>query len=164
MTLNKYILHQMAEAKREMVEAIKGLPSNVLSSHEPAGHWPIAWIVQHCCLNADFFLHHHMTGKFILEHEDRFKGWPLKEPKTEDQYPVAEKLIERWSTVWDGVMAEFSKLDEAKLSEKLHGREPLIDSCLRVINHANAHLRGIWCILGERRVDAKFPEQQTWLA
>lgn len=162
--MKEFILHQMAEAKREMIEAIRDLPPGVLSSLEPAKHWPIAWIVQHCCFNVDFFLHVHMTGKYCLEHEARFKGWPLREPEAADEYPPPEKLIERWSAVWDAVVAEFSRQEEPSLAEKVHGREPLVESCLRVINHANSHLRAVWCLLGEQRIDAKFPEQQTWLA
>jgi len=164
MQLKEYIIHQMSEAKREMIEAVKDLPADAVSSMKPGGHWPIGWIVQHCCQNADFFLYEHMTGKSVLEHDERYRGWPLKEPKPEDIYPSSEKLIERWSAVWDAVIAEFRKLDESSISEKLHGREPLAESCLRVINHANSHLRAIWCLLGEQRVDSKYPEQQTWLA
>jgi hypothetical protein len=164
MTLKEFVLHQMAEARREMIEAVKGLSPGELSSMDPAGHWPVAWVMEHCTLNADFFLHVHMTGKYVLEHEDRYKGWPMKEPEPGDIYPDAEKLIERWTILWDAVIPEFSRLEESVFSEKLHGREPLIESCLRVINHVNAHLRSIWCILGEKRIDSKFPEQQKWLA
>ena len=48
--------------------------------------------------------------------------------------------------------------------QKSYGKEPYIQSILRVINHTNSHLRSLWCILGERRVDHKFAEQQNWLA
>ena len=66
----------------------------------------------------------------------------------------------------DAAIAAFEAMPEARLQEPGHApiQEPLVESCLRVINHQNVHLRNIWCILGERRVDEKWAEQQTWLA
>ena len=165
MTLREYILHQLREAKREMLVAIEGLASEDLTSHEPCGHWPIAWIVQHCCGNVDGFLHRAVTGQPVLEHEDRYRKRPLAEPQPGDTYPELSELAARWTTLWDAVLPLMETLDEeAFQSQPEHGVEPLVESCLRVINHTNVHLRNIWTILGERRVDDKFAEQQTWLA
>ncbi len=165
MTLKEYILHQMREAKREMLAALEGLSAEDLTSHEPCGHWPIAWIVQHCCGNMDAFLHRPLTGRAFLEHEERYHKWPMVEPQPGDAYPGLPELVERWTSLWDAVLPLMEALDEQDIQmQSEHALEPLVQSCLRVINHTNAHLRNIWTILGERRVDHKYAEQQTWLA
>ena len=165
MTLKEYILHQLREARREMLVALEGLTPEDLTSFEPCGHWPIAWIVQHCCGNIDGFLHRAVTGRPVLEHEDRYRKRPLAEPQPGDAYPELPELVERWTSVWDAVLALMEVLGEQELqAQSEHAVEPLVQSCLRVINHTNTHLRNIWTILGERRVDHKFAEQQTWLA
>ena len=165
MTLKEYVLHQLREIKREMLAAIRDLSPDDLTSHQPCGHWPIAWIVQHCCGNVDGFLHRHLAGIAFLEHDRRFYSRPMIEPRPGDDYPDLATLIERWSTLMDAVVALFESMPSEKLQEQSeHAKEPLVQSCLRVINHTNVHLRNIWCILGERRVDSKWAEQQTWLA
>jgi hypothetical protein len=167
MTLKEYILHQLREMKREMLVAIEGLSKEDLTSHEPGGHSPIAWIVQHCLVNVDFFIHKGITGEFCLEHEERFRAWPLIEPKPGDRYPAPSELVERWTTLLDASIETLEAVTDERLQEASRSSdppEPLVQSCLRVVNHQNAHLRQIWCILGRRRVDEKWPEQQTWLA
>lgn len=166
-TLKGYILHQLREMKREMLAAVEGLSEEDLTSHEPGGHSPIAWIVQHCCSNVDFFIHRGSTGQFFLQHDRRFLTWPLIDPKPGDEYPPPAELVERWSSLWDAATAALEALPEERLqqpSRSANPPEPLVESCLRVVNHSNAHLRQIWCILGRRRVDGKYPTQQTWLA
>ncbi len=166
MTLKDYIMHQMCEIKREMLAAIEGLTDDEIQSFEPCGHWPIAWIVQHCCGIADSFVYKHITGKAILEHDVERIAWPFRmEPKPGDIYPPLSVLMHRWSTVMDASIEELERLDDDKLQDKFFNHnEPIAESCLRVINHTNAHLRNIWCILGEKRIDYKWAEQQTWLA
>lgn len=166
MTLKSYILHQMREIKREVLAAITDLSDDDLQSFEPCGHWPIAWIVQHCCGIIDSFIYKHITGKAFLIHDVEKIAWPFKvEPKPEDIYPSSIILIERWSTLLEASIAMLEHLDEEKYQDKFYNHdEPISESCLRVINHTNAHLRNIWCILGEKHIDSKWSEQQTWLA
>ena len=165
MTLKEYILHQTREARREMLIAVEGLSGEDLSSLEPGGHWPVAWIVQHCCQNVDRFLYSAIEGRNSLDQNRRFSGRPDQEPRPGDEYPPPEELAGKWSGLLDSVIAGLEKLPDEKLQETPDGgKEPLVESFLRVINHTNAHLRAIWCILGQRRIDSKFPEQKTWLA
>ena len=166
--LKEYILHQVREIKREMLVAIEGLSQEDLTSHEPGAHSPIAWIVEHCVGNMDFFVCKGVTGKLVMEHERRF-GHPIIAPKPGAPYPSLDELKARWTKVLDACVAALEGVDEADLQRlskaaKPSESEPLVESCLRVINHQNAHLRQIWCILGRRRVDHKFPTQETWLA
>ena len=165
MTIKTFILHQLREMKREVLAAIEGLSEEDLTSHEPGNHWPIAWIVQHCCSNVDIALYKMIKEKLLLDHEKRFRTWPLIEPRPEDEYPPLGELQQRWSSITDEAIREIEKIDESRLHvTPPEGVEPIIESVLRVINHQNSHLRNIWCILGERRVDKKWAEQQTWLA
>lgn len=166
-TLKDYIVHQLREMKREMLAAIDGLSDEDLTSHEPGGHSPVAWIVCHCLVNVDFFIHRGVTGQWCLRHEDRFHRWPLIDPKPGDAYPGLPELTDRWGRLCDAAAAALEGISPEQLQQP--GRsadppEPLVESCLRVINHSNAHLRQIWCILGRRRVDGKWPTQETWLA
>jgi len=166
-TLKDCLVHQLREMKREMLKAIQDLGPEDLTSHEPGDHSPIAWIVEHCCGNLDFFIHKGITGRFALEHEHRFLAWPIIEPRPGDAYRSLKELVDRWSQVCDASAAALGALPEQRLQEsgKIANRtEPLVQSCLRVINHQNAHLRQIWCILGRRRIDSKYPDQETWLA
>jgi hypothetical protein len=167
-TLKAFILHQLREMQREMLLAIDDLSDDDLTSHEPGNHNPIAWIVEHCISNVDFCLHKGITGEFRIPHDPRFTTWPLIEPKPGDPYPAVPELIERWRTVTDASIALVNNLPEERLQEPSReaagDSEPLVESCLRCINHQNAHLRHIWCILGRRSVRAKWPMQGDWLA
>jgi hypothetical protein len=165
--LKAYILHQLRETKRELLVAIEGLSEDDLISHEPGGHSPIAWIVQHCCVNVDFFIHRGITGKLCLDHEQRYLAWPLIEPQPGDDYPPLATLQDRWSRLLDASGAALEQLGVERLQEMSRSSrppEPLVESCLRVINHENTHLRQIWCILGRRLLERKWPVQETWLA
>ncbi len=167
MTLTEYILHQLREIQREMLLAIGSLSEEDLTWLGAGEQGPIAWIVQHCCVNVDFFIHKGITGEVCLEHEPRFLAWPLPERKPDDEYPPLRELIERWTKLLDASVQALEDLPEERLQEpnrSSNPSEPLVESCLRVINHQNAHLRQIWCILGKRRVDEKWPVQDTWLA
>ena len=164
MTLKAYILHQLREIKREVLVAVEDLSEEDMRSHEPCGHWPIAWILQHFCLNVDRFLYFSREGSLFLEHDERMLTRPRVDPQPGEPYPPLSDLTSKWSTVIDAAIGliELDGDDDLQTTPP-HGKEPVVESCLRVINHTNAHLRAIWCILGERRVDAKFPDQQTWL-
>ncbi len=166
-TLKDYTVHQLREMKREMLKAVGGLCEDDMTSHEPGGHSPIAWIVSHCLVNVDFFLHKGMSGQFLLEHDPKLRAWPIIDPRPGDAYPPGAELAERWSRLCDAAVGAIEAAPAERLqqpSRSANPPEPLVESCLRVTNHSNAHLRQIWCILGRRRVDGKWPTQETWLA
>ena len=167
MTLKEYVLHQMREMKREILAAVEGLSDEDVRSHDPGNHNPIAWMMQHCCVNVDFLIHKGLTGKFFLEHEQSFLDWPLKKPKPGDSYPTVTELTERWSTLLDAAAAQLKAAPEGfedNASLAVGPEETLGESCLRSINHQNAHVRQIWCIVGRKQIDKKWPTQEAWLA
>ena len=55
MTFREYLLHQLREMRRELLSSIEGLGREDVESFEPVGHWPIAWIAEHCTEVADAF-------------------------------------------------------------------------------------------------------------
>jgi len=167
MFLKDYILHQVREMKRELLVVLDGLGEQDMTSYESGEQTCIAWIVQHCCANVDFFIHKGSTGDFFLSHEQRFLTWPLIDPTPEDVYPPREELIHRWTGLCDAGVRALESLPEEDVqapSKSADPGEPLVESCLRVVNHQNVHLRQIWCILGRRHIDKKWPVHETWLA
>jgi hypothetical protein len=163
MTFKEYILHQLREMRRELLTATEDLDENDLISFDPAGHWPIAWITEHCTEVADRYLYGPVHGSMQHTYEAHVGNWRNQEPKPGDQYPNILGLRNRWKMVCDSVIDIVEAADEDEL-QKTYGKEPYINSLLRVINHTNSHLRSLWCILGERRVDEKWAEQQNFLA
>ena len=167
MTLKQYIPHQLREMQREMATAIRGLSPEHLQTCLPGKKNHIAWIVQHCCANVDIWLCRPTTGDFAIEHTDRFISWPVSPPEDGEQFPNAEILLDRWTCVTDTGIAVIASLDETQLSKpgQAFAKEPVVQSCLRVLNHQNAHLRQIWTMLGDFGLsDTHWPSQGTWLA
>ena len=167
MTLKQCICHQLREMKRELLKALDGLSAEDVTSHDPGGHSPVAWIVQHCCANVDFFIHKGVSGEFAVEHEQRYLSWPIVEPKAGDAYPSPAELAERWVTICDAGISAIKALTDQQLQEggkSTDPPEPLIESCMRVVNHQNVHIRQIWQIRGLRALATTSPTQETWLA
>jgi len=162
MEFREYILHQLREMKRELLTALADVEGEDLISFEPCGHWPVAWIAEHCSEVGDGILCEPI-GEPVNQYAEHVAHWQRCEPKPGDAYPPREEIESRWVAVCDRIISYV----EAASNEDLQatpGREPYINSILRVINHTNSHLRSLWCILGERRVDHKFAEQQSFLA
>jgi len=168
MTLKHFILHQLCEMQRKMLIAVaEDLSDEQLTTIAPGHTIHIAWMVQHCCLNVDRWLHQNMTGQMALTHDQRFLDRPTPPPEPDERFPSSRELRERWQQVTDKALAALTDLDEAALQEPGPGlrKEPLVESCLRVINHQNAHLRQIWITLAVLGITAiRWPEQGKWLA
>jgi hypothetical protein len=163
MTYKDYILHQLREMKRELLTATEDVPEEDLTSFEPVGHWPIAWITEHCTEIADKLLIASRTGSPLLSYEDQVENWTSREPQPGDPYPPLSEMQERWAQVCDEAVSYVESVEEERLQETA-GSKPFIDNILLAVNHTNSHLRSLWCILGERRVDHKWAQQQNYLA
>jgi hypothetical protein len=112
---------------------------------------------------ADKFLWAPVKGRGFHSYADHVANWPKREPRPGDAYPSPTEIRARWSDLCDEIVTLVESFSEEDL-QRTYGNEPYINSILRVINHTNSHLRSLWCILGERRVDQKWAEQQSFLA
>jgi uncharacterized damage-inducible protein DinB len=165
--LKRVILHQLREMQREMALAISGLSSEHLEARLPGRRNSIAWIVQHCCANVDIWLHRSTMGEFAIQHTDRFITWPVSPPEEGESFPDANTLLDRWARATEAGISAIASLDDSQLlvPGQALGKEAMVQSCLRVLNHQNAHLRQIWMMLGSLGLsDAHWPSQGTWLA
>lgn len=163
MTFREYMLHQLREMRRELLTATENVTGDDLTSFEPVGHWPVAWITEHCTEVADKFLYKPMHGGYLHEYAEQVEHWTSREPAQGDSYPDATEMRDRWAAICDEIVGFVEGASDDEL-QKQYGNEPYVTSILRVINHTNSHLRSLWCILGERRVDHKWAEQQSFLA
>lgn len=163
MTFKEYVLHQLREMRRELLTALEDVPEEDMSSFEPCGHWPIAWIAEHCSEVADKLLIKPVRGNHLLSYADHVQGWSKAAPEPGQPYPERAEIERRWQQVCDEAIGSVESLSEEGLQKNI-GDRPYVQNVLLAINHTNAHLRSLWCILGERRLDHKFAEQQNYLA
>jgi len=108
----------------------------------------------------------HITGDFCLTHKESLLQWPLIEPDDSYDYLSIDDLQMRWLNAIEITMNNLNSADEAAFhsySETAFRNEILVESCLRVINHTNAHLRNIWCQIGLIGNTSKWPEQGIWM-
>ena len=164
MTFKEYIIHQLKEMRREVLTATEDLSEEDLVSFEPVGHWPVAWIVEHCTDVVDSQLYSAVHGSTMHSYASHVKNWFKKEPVPGEAYPDLTEMNRRWTEVCDAVISDVEAASDAEIQENHAGSSPFIDNILLAINHTNSHLRSLWCILGQRRVDSKWAVQQDHLA
>ena len=163
MNYKEYVLHQLREMKRELLTAIADVEVDDMYSFEPVGHWPIGWIAEHCTQVADARLVAPLQGQQMLEYAEQVQNWGTREPRPGDEYPGPAGIARRWRDVCDRIIDHVESSTESDLQQS-SGEDPYVQRILLVVNHTNSHLRSLWCILGERRVDHKWAEQQSYLA
>ena len=164
MTLQEYILNEMKDMKRTLLFALDGLSREDLTSMEPAGHWPVAWIAMHLAAAMDTFVNFELTGQYTIEHDKRVSAWPFPEITPEDKWPQLSEIVSNWQKVMDKVNENIAALDDAGL-QKVGGHlkfenwnYPISHVINWMVMHHHQHMRMLWTILGERRVDDKWDE------
>lgn len=163
MTFKKYVLHQLREMRRELLTALEDVPGEAMTSFEPVGHWPIAWIAEHCTEVAEKLLVVPVKGERLLSYEEQVADWPNREPKPGDTYPAKAEIESRWKQVCDEIVSFVEGLSDDDL-QKSWGDNPYAQNILLAVNHTNSHLRSLWCELGQKRLDNKWAVQQNYLA
>ena len=165
MTLKEYILGEMDDVRATLLVAIDGLSEEDLTSMEPCGHWPVAWIAMHLAAAMDSFVNFELTGKFAMEHDPRVAKFPFPDPQPGDEYPPLETLVANWNIVMDKVEENIAGLDDEAF-DKCGGHLPFENwnhpfglVVMWMVKHHHQHLRMLWTILGERRVDGKWDEK-----
>jgi hypothetical protein len=163
MTFTDYVLHQLREMKRELLFAIEDVAPEDLFSFEPMNHWPVGWIAEHCTEVADKLLHKSVTGDYMHDYHEQVANWTQREPVPGDPYPTSDEIARRWADLCDWVVARVETGGTDALDASA-GKVAYVQNVLLAVNHTNSHLRSLWCILGERRVDHKWEEQKNYLA
>ena len=163
MTRIEIIKNQMWELKYQMLQAICGLSDDQIRAFS-GDHWPIAWHFQHCTHVLDFMINTHVSGNYTLDHDPEYKGWPLKSPTPEWQYPSILQIQKRWLILVDGILNTLDRINEIDLdgfTETAYNSEPLVESFLRVINHTHTHIATIWKLTSS--VHTRLPDQGIWM-
>ena len=163
MNFKTYVTHQLCEMKRELLTTVDGLDQKTLASFGPVNHWPAAWIAEHCTQIADALLYRPIHGSQMHEYADQVQNWTSREPAPGDSYPPLSEIKTRWSDLCDWVIEHVKATDEASLQDA-SGDTAYLENILLAVNHTNSHLRSLWCLLGQQRVDQKWAEQQSYLA
>lgn len=149
--------------RRELLTAIDGVPEEEMVSFEPVGHWPPAWIAEHCTEVADKLLIRPVKGRRLLSYADHVVNWPNRAPEPGDGYPSHGEIERRWAEVCDEAVSFVESLNEDGL-QKAWGEKAYAENILLAVNHTNSHLRSFWCELGQKRLDDKWAVQQSHLA
>jgi hypothetical protein len=164
MTFNDYIVSELREVKRSLTAAIEGLSREDFISMEPCGHWPVAWITMHLMSAMDTYVSFELTGEFTVSHEERMMKWPFDPPKPGDPWPELQTLLDDWGKVMDKAIENVTALSDEGL-QKVGGHltdrgvnHPISMVIHWMVLHHEIHMRHLWCILGERRVDDKWDE------
>ncbi|MCD4829186.1 MAG: DinB family protein [Candidatus Cloacimonetes bacterium] len=167
MTLQEYILGELKDVRQTLLFALDGLKEDDLTSMEPCGHWPIAWIAMHLAAAMDKFVNFEITGEYTIEHAKNMLEWPFTEPEPDDKYPSHDELVENWNKVMDMAIYNIGWLDEEGM-QKCGGHieienwdHPIVKVVQWMIVHHHQHMRMLWTILGERRVDDKWDETEA---
>ena len=160
----EFIQYQIREIKRELLFAISGLDPEDLEFTGPNGHLPVGWIVQHIMSGIDYTIIYHITGHRLLTYPAGIDKYPIDPPPVDYVYPSIEELQKNWLKLLEHVETLLQSVDEHQLqSQSATGIEPLVESFLRTINHANSHIRGIWCLLIQMGKMDKWPGQPSWM-
>ena len=163
MTFKEFVNHQLCEMKRELLTAIEGVDEKAMTSFGPVNHWPVAWIAEHCPQIADAVLYKPVKGTQMHEYADQVQNWTTREPVDGDRYPDRQQIASRWETLCDWIIDHTRSLEESELQNTENG-QAYLENILLAVNHTNSHLRSLWCLLGQLRLDDKWAEQQSYKA
>ncbi len=164
MTLKDFILCQLRELKREVLNTMTGISQQDLCKVSPFSPHPIGWLILHCMSVIDYTIVRHVTGQQLFHYPTKLSKYPIDPPIQDEEMPNLNTLRANWTGLLSHTIRCLIQLDDQKLSQQSStGIEPLVQSCLRAINHTNTHLRGIWCILTHAVTDSRWPTQPTWM-
>ena len=166
MTRKEILVFQLRECRNEIANALDGLTVEQFAEQAIPGRNPIGWIVCHCMNNFDLFLHRGHTGTFILRDVgfDAFADYGSKPPRDDNPAPDFTDLTRAADEVFRACIEVIAGLPDDAFGEKppyWHHEtfESTAGTCVRVINHSNAHLRQIWLLRGVMGAPDPWPVQ-----
>lgn len=165
----RIMLDEMFEA---LEESLAELNSEQVWSHPLEGRHSIGVIMAHLQDNIDRHACYLQVGEQALEHDERFAVYskPVERFVDLENVPDVEALRRRNAVLREAVMRTLDGVEDAELytprfSEQTgwwqEHKRVSIDGYHRVVWHANAHLRQIWCLRGAMGAfgEKAFPKQ-----
>jgi len=147
------------EMFKALEESFADLSDDQIWANELPNRHNIGTLVLHVQENIDRHACKFQIGRFALVHEDRFAIFekPLVDERRTVDLPSVEEILGRHYQLRDTVVPGLADVGDKELLEPRAGkneywwqqhRRNSIQGYMRVIWHANAHLRQIWAIRG----------------
>ncbi len=166
MTRKEILVFQLRECRNEIANALDGLTAEQFAEQALPGRNHVGWIVCHCMNNFDFFLHQRQTGESMLggARYEPFAAHGRTPPGDDNPAPDFTDLTRAADEVFRACIEVIAGLLDDAFGEKppyWHHEtfESTAGTCVRVINHSNAHLRQIWLLRGVMDAPDPWPVQ-----
>lgn len=163
MTRKEILVFQLREIRNEFADALADLTQEQYARRHIEGRNPIGWIVCHCLMNFDFFIHQRQTSRSLLADGkyESFRKYASNPPTEQNPVPDFTGLTGAVDEIFSMCIKLIEALDEDAFDNPApywHHRnfESVAGNCVRVINHSNAHLRQIWMLRGS------FGDKEHW--
>lgn len=175
-TLAESIHIALDEMFKALETSIAGLTDEQLWSHPIEGRHSIGTIVLHVLGNIDWHACYFQVGTSALDREqhERFSvyGRPIEEYTDLSDIPGVQSIETQLRTLKAAVFQTLEGIADRDLYSPRYGEQTYwwkehrrlsIDAYHRVVWHANAHIRQIWCLRGAMgAVDREHYPQQFW--
>jgi hypothetical protein len=174
-TLAESIQIALDEMFKALETSIEGLSDAQLWSHPIQGRHSIGGILLHVLENIDRHACYVQVGNWALNPEQHRRanfGKPPEDEAALPDVPGVQDLIEQVQTLRTAVLQTLEAATDRDLYSPRYGEQTYwwkqhhrlsIDAYHRVVWHANAHIRQIWCLRGAMgAVDREHFPRQFW--
>jgi len=175
-TLAESIQIPLDEMFKALETSIAGLSDAQLWSHPIEGRHSIGGILLHVLGNIDRHACYFQVGVWTLDCEQHeranFYGKPLEDETNLVDVPGTQEVLAQVQTLKAAVLRTLDGITDRELYSPRFGEQTYwwqehgrlsIDAYHRVVWHANAHIRQIWCLRGAMgAVDREHFPQQFW--
>ena len=164
------------EMFKALETSIVGLSDEQLWSHPIEGRHSIGGILLHVLENIDRHASYFQVGNWALDPEQHqranFYGKPLEDSEDPAEFPGVQNARAQLQTLQAAVYQTLEGVTDRDLYSPRFGEQTYwweqhrrlsIDAYHRVVWHANAHIRQIWCLRGVMgAVDRDHFPSQFW--
>lgn len=175
-SLAESVLIALDEMFKALETSLAGLSDAQMWSFPIEGRHSIGTIILHVFGNIDRHACYFQTGAFALDREqhDQFavSDRPLEDYRGLTEVPAVEDIQAQLETLRAAVFQGLHGVTDRDLYSPRYGEQTYwwqqhrrlsIDAYHRVVWHANAHLRQIWCLRGAMgAVDGEHFPRQSW--
>jgi hypothetical protein len=174
-TLGESLHIALDEMFKALETSIAGLSGEQLWSHPVEDRHSVGGILLHVLENVDRHASYFQIGTWVLDQEQHeradFLGRPRPDNEAVDALDV-QALQEQIQTLRTNVLQTLDGVADRELYSPRYGAQTYwwkqherlsIDAYHRVVWHANAHIRQIWCLRGAMgAVDCDHFPRQFW--